>query len=742
MTTTTEAMRLAREALADMLAEVDPDSTTARKRGREALAAIDAIPQHDAQPNCHSTRPDVAPPSRPDDYCTDIQCRVMGRCRYAAPAADIDEEQLARLSERGAVAWAGVDAQSLRDGGAELPAIPLYVGTAPAAQAQQPDDVRPHSSRTRKDALRYRWLRERLLSADFDYGGEGVAALVFELPAGSAVSADCDATIDGAMGLTPAETAATASVAGPAEHPSRADLIAALQFYAAGNHRITVDESAWDTVSGEPVQWLANETGDMVEDGTIAAQVLAGALTAEDLADGDDDDRATTAPAPLPAFDILAHLKRQAEFSAKTFGPGARVEGVTDHIAKELREVRESGGDLTEWVDVIILAFDGAWRSGASPAQIIDAMVAKQTKNEGRKWPDWRTAPAGKAIEHDRTGEVGAAPLLSNGLTRDETAATASVAIIDSPETGYPSRVIDGQHVPCAHDGRVHPDVMPATASVAGLAEPGIPDYALLRIQAYGDARADDDGTSAARLREAIIELRRWAGSLVTQAVPVPAPSDDWQHLKPHGYAPGNYMNKCHRCNQVVTGLDKRAVTCRPCAGAMHAQASTAAAAPEPVAWPITEDQARAAFWGCFPYTGDGEKSGVWMTAYRWCKLKATQPAPAVAATVPAVQALTDAARDVLAERQRQISAEGSTPEHDDAHSFGELARAGAALMTQSGCGGTLTPAVRRFAQACAALGTEAERKRCAEIAAPERIPYSDDEWRVRCEVRDAILDA
>lgn len=63
-------------------------------------------------------------------------------------------------------------------------------------------------------------------------------------------------------------------------------------------------------------------------------------------------------------------------------------------------------------------------------------------------------------------------------------------------------------------------------------------------------------------------------------------------------------------------------------------------------------------------------------------------------------------------------------------------------LMTQSGCGGTLTPAVRRFAQACAALGTEAERKRCAEIAAPERIPYSDDEWRVRCDVRDAILDA
>jgi len=35
---------------------------------------------------------------------------------------------------------------------------------------------------------------------------------------------------------------------------------------------------------------------------------------------------------------------------------------------------------------------------------------------------------------------------------------------------------------------------------------------------------------------------------------------------------------------------------------------------------------------------------------------------------------LTDAARDVLAERQRQISKEGWTPEHDDAHVNEELA--------------------------------------------------------------------
>jgi hypothetical protein len=105
-------------------------------------------------------------------------------------------------------------------------------------------------------------------------------------------------------------------------------------------------------------------------------------------------------------FDLELHLLRQRRFSENTFGPGARVEGVTDHIAKELVEVRESGGALAEWVDVIILAFDGAWRSGAHPREIINAMVAKQAKNEGRRWPDWRTAPAGKAIEHDRSSEA------------------------------------------------------------------------------------------------------------------------------------------------------------------------------------------------------------------------------------------------------------------------------------------------------------------------------------------------
>ena len=104
-------------------------------------------------------------------------------------------------------------------------------------------------------------------------------------------------------------------------------------------------------------------------------------------------------------FDLVAHLERQRDFSLKTFGPGPRTKGVVDHIRKELAEIEADPADIMEWVDVIILAFDGAWRAGWEPQAIVDAIVAKQTKNEARQWPDWRTADPDKAIEHVRAGE-------------------------------------------------------------------------------------------------------------------------------------------------------------------------------------------------------------------------------------------------------------------------------------------------------------------------------------------------
>jgi len=45
---------------------------------------------------------------------------------------------------------------------------------------------------------------------------------------------------------------------------------------------------------------------------------------------------------------------------------------------------------------------------------------------------------------------------------------------------------------------------------------------------------------------------------------------------------------------------------------------------------------------------------------------------------------MSQAAADVLAERQRQVSAEGWTPEHDDEHSKGDMAMAASCYAAQA----------------------------------------------------------
>lgn len=153
-----------------------------------------------------------------------------------------------------------------------------------------------------------------------------------------------------------------------------------------------------------------------------------------------------------PASIDAAHLDRQRAFSLATFGPGDRAAGVLSHIRLELDEIEEAlefGEDpLPEWVDVVILALDGAWRSGAEPQAIIDAIVAKQTKNEARVWPDWRTADPDRAIEHDRVAEaLGAADAVDVG--GNPPAVLPRVANREAPGANTPCPI-------CNDDGAVH----------------------------------------------------------------------------------------------------------------------------------------------------------------------------------------------------------------------------------------------------------------------------------------------
>lgn len=101
-------------------------------------------------------------------------------------------------------------------------------------------------------------------------------------------------------------------------------------------------------------------------------------------------------------MNLIRHLIEQKDFSLKTFGPGLRTEGLIDHIKKELKEIKADPTDLDEWIDVVVLALDGAWRAGYEPSEITAALKAKLRKNMAREWPNWEDAEPGKAIEHVR----------------------------------------------------------------------------------------------------------------------------------------------------------------------------------------------------------------------------------------------------------------------------------------------------------------------------------------------------
>lgn len=120
-------------------------------------------------------------------------------------------------------------------------------------------------------------------------------------------------------------------------------------------------------------------------------------------------------------MDLRTHLIRQIVFSRATFGPGERTNGVIDHIRKELAEIAAEetpGGRAKEWVDIVILALDGLWRStqaafetnGSLNAKDADeiaitcvvSILNKHRVNERREWPDWRSVGQDKAIEHKR----------------------------------------------------------------------------------------------------------------------------------------------------------------------------------------------------------------------------------------------------------------------------------------------------------------------------------------------------
>jgi hypothetical protein len=83
---------------------------------------------------------------------------------------------------------------------------------------------------------------------------------------------------------------------------------------------------------------------------------------------------------------LREYIQRHKDWSLQTFGEGKKTDGLIAHITKELDEIKNNPTDVMEWIDVIILAMDGAWRAGYTPLQIVNALNEKQAINFGRKW--------------------------------------------------------------------------------------------------------------------------------------------------------------------------------------------------------------------------------------------------------------------------------------------------------------------------------------------------------------------
>lgn len=79
-----------------------------------------------------------------------------------------------------------------------------------------------------------------------------------------------------------------------------------------------------------------------------------------------------------PDFDLLHELRdRHIPWSLSTFGPGKRTVGISEHIRSELLEIAANPDDVYEWIDVAILALDGAWRCGGSAEVVAVALWHK-----------------------------------------------------------------------------------------------------------------------------------------------------------------------------------------------------------------------------------------------------------------------------------------------------------------------------------------------------------------------------
>ena len=102
-------------------------------------------------------------------------------------------------------------------------------------------------------------------------------------------------------------------------------------------------------------------------------------------------------------MNLFSFLNRRARWSNETFGrtvnPAKMVSGILEHIRSEVKEIEIDPFDITETVDLILLAFELANRAGHTPHDLIKAIQAKQVINESRTWLPFVEAMRARHVE-------------------------------------------------------------------------------------------------------------------------------------------------------------------------------------------------------------------------------------------------------------------------------------------------------------------------------------------------------
>lgn len=74
-------------------------------------------------------------------------------------------------------------------------------------------------------------------------------------------------------------------------------------------------------------------------------------------------------------FSLHDYLRAHNAWSARTFGTDRKPMSIIKHLRKELEELQQKPDDILEYVDIIILAADGAFLCQYTPNQVVEALM-------------------------------------------------------------------------------------------------------------------------------------------------------------------------------------------------------------------------------------------------------------------------------------------------------------------------------------------------------------------------------